>query len=168
MPWQAPATPPARTTQALPVVVRAVAPGDLPALDALLTHLSGRSRYRRWFTGAIDVHRAAAWAADPALHHAVGLVAVAPDGEIVGHAAMIAIDDARAEVCFEVAEPWRHQGVAGGLLGELARRGKQRGLQTLVAEVLTENADMLAVLREHGPTRGHRDGNVVELELLLR
>lgn len=34
-----------------------------------------------------------------------------------------------------------------------------------VAEVLPENADMLAVLREHGPCREHRQDGVVELEL---
>lgn len=147
------------------VVLRPVVPADLPALDALLSALDGQARFRRWFTGAADVHHAAAWAADPEEQGAVGLVAIAPDGELVGHAAYIPMNDARAEVCFEVAAPWRHHGVAGRLLAELARRGAQRGLRTLVAEVLSENADMLAVFREHGPCREHREDGVVELEL---
>ena len=146
-------------------MVRPVVPGDLPSLDALLSALDSQARYRRWFTGAADVHRAAAWAADPGRDDAVGLVAIAPSGELVGHAALIPIDEARAEVCFEVAAPWRHHGVAGGLLAELERRAAQRGLRTLVAEVLPENADTLAVLREHGQCREHREGGVVELEL---
>ncbi len=150
-----------------PVSVRPVAPGDLPALDSLLSALDSRARYRRWFTAAADVHRAAAWAADPGRNGAVGLVAIAPDGELVGHAALVPMDEARAEVCFEVAASWRHHGVAGGLLAELAGRALGQGLRTLVAEVLPENADMLAVLREHGPCRERREDGVVDLELPL-
>jgi L-amino acid N-acyltransferase YncA len=142
-----------------------VVPDDLPRLDALLNGLDEQSRARRWFTGAADVHSAVAWAAHPERHHAVGLVAVTATGEVVGHAAMVSIDDARAEVCFEVAAPWRHHGVAGKLLDGLAQRAVQRGLRTLVAEVLTENADMLAVLREHGRCRERRQGAVLVLEL---
>jgi GNAT superfamily N-acetyltransferase len=147
--------------------VRPVVPGDLPGLDSLLSGLTDQARYRRWFTAAPDIHRAAAWAADPEGQHAVGLVAIAPNRDLVGHAAFIPLDDARAEVCFEVAAPWRHQGVAGLLLDELMRRAAKRGLRALVAEVLAENADMLAVLREHGPCRELRNGGVVELELPL-
>ena len=150
-----------------PVSLRPVAPGDLPALDSLLSALDDQARYRRWFTGAADVHRAAAWAADPGRGGAIGLVALAPGGELIGHAALIPMDEARAEVCFEVAAPWRHHGVAGGLLADLARRAVGQGLLTLVAEVLPENADMLAVLREHGPCRERREHGVVDLELPL-
>jgi GNAT superfamily N-acetyltransferase len=149
------------------VEVRPVTLDDLPRLDALLTALDGRDRYRRWFTGAADVHGAAALASHPEQQDAVGLVATAPGGELVGHAALIPMSEARAEVCFEVAAPWRHHGVAGRLLVELVRRAAQRGLQTLVAEVLPENADMLAVLREHGPCHEHREDGVVELELAV-
>lgn len=157
--------PPSVAADVLAVVVRPVAPEDLPRLDALLSALDGQARYRRWFTGAADVHRAAAWAAHPEDQDGVGLVAIAADGEMVGHAALIPMDDERAEVCFEVAAPWRHHGIAGRLLDELQRSAASRGLRTLVAEVLSENADMLAVLREHGPCREHRDGGVLELEL---
>jgi L-amino acid N-acyltransferase YncA len=148
--------------------VRPVRSGDLPALDALLSALDDEARYRRWFTGAPDIHRAAAWAAAPDRVHALGLVAIAPDGELVGHAALIPIDDERAEVCFEVAAPWRHHGVAGRLLTELAQRAERRGLRTLVADVLSENADMLAVMREHGPCDEREEGGVIELELPVR
>lgn len=147
------------------VTLRPVVPGDLPRLEALLGELDDQARYRRWFTATTDVRRAAFWAAHPEAWDAVGIVAVAPDGELVGHAALVPIDHARAEVCFEVAAPWRHHGVAGRLLCELVRRAAQRDLRTLVAEVLPENIDMLAVLREHGPCSEHREGGVVELEL---
>jgi RimJ/RimL family protein N-acetyltransferase len=150
-----------------PVTVRSVRPDDAPGLDALLGELSEQARYRRWFTGSVDIHRAASGAAHPEINSAVGLVATSPDGEVVGHAAFIAIDDDRAEVCFEVAAPWRHHGIAGRLLDELQRRAGDRGLRSLVAEVLSENADMLAVMRDHGPCREQREGGVVELELQI-
>ncbi|MDX6691033.1 MAG: hypothetical protein QOG15_2490 [Solirubrobacteraceae bacterium] len=150
-----------------PVAVRPVVAADLPGLKALLNGLDEQARTRRWFTGAADVHRAVAWAANPECHHAVGLVAAAPTGEVVGHAALVPIDETRAEVCFEVAAPWRHHGVAGLLLDELVRRAAPRGVRTLVAEVLAENADMLAVLREHGSCRERRQGGVLVLELAV-
>lgn len=140
-------------------------PEDLPLLDSLLGELDSQSRYRRWFSGATDIHAAAAWAAHPDERDASGFVAIAPTGELVGHAALIPMDESRAEVCFEVAAPWRHQGVAGSLLVELELRAAERGLETLVAMVLPENADMLAVFREHGPCREHRAYDALELEL---
>lgn len=147
-------------------MVRPVVPDDLPGLDALLGALTDRDRYRRWFTVATDLHRAAAWATHPG-KDALGLVATAPNGEIVGHAALIPVGDGRAEVCFEVAGPWRRRGVAGRLLAELARDAPRRGLQTLVAQVLAENVDMLAVLRQYGRCRESRDGGVIELEVSI-
>jgi RimJ/RimL family protein N-acetyltransferase len=156
-------TPEDRTTAA--VVIRPVTPADLGALDLLMSNLDTQARYRRWFTGAADVHRAAAWAAHPEEQDAVGLVAAAPDGELVGHAALVPIDEASAEVAFEVAAPWRQHGIAGRLLDELDRRAAARGFTTLVAEVLAENADMLAVMREHGPCRERLEGGVVRLDL---
>lgn len=155
-----------RDATAAAIAVRPVTPADLPALDNLMTNLDTQARYRRWFTGAADVHRAAEWAAHPEADHAVGLVAGAADGELVGHAALVPMGDGtRAEVAFEVAAPWRHQGIAGRLLEELDRRAQERGFAVLVAEVLSENADMLAVMREHGPCQERQEGGIVHLEL---
>ncbi len=159
--------PPPSHPAALPpsVTVRPLAAGDLPGLGTLLHGLDDRARYRRWFTGGADVDGATSWAAHPEEQHAVGFVAVTQSGEIVGHAALVPMGAARAEVSFEIAAPWRHRSSARGLLAALDRHAGQRGLKILVAAVLTENRDMLAVMREHGPCRQHRDGNVVELEL---
>lgn len=160
--------PPHRGLHAPPAVqVRPVVPEDLPLLDSLLSELDSRSRYRRWLSAVTDVHLAAAWAAHPERQDASGFVAIATNGELVGHAALVPIDHDRAEVCFEVAAPWRYHGVAGRLLVELERRAAERGLRTLVALVLPENPDMLAVLREHGPCRENRTYDAVELELAV-
>ncbi|MDX6592809.1 MAG: hypothetical protein QOJ13_2005 [Gaiellales bacterium] len=163
----APSAGEATSTLATAVTVRPVVARDLPALEKLLHALDARSRYRRWFSVATDVHAAAVWAADADGIEAVGLVATTVDEEIIGHAAFITMDTTRAEVCFEVDAAWRHHGIAGRLLAELARRARARGLTTLVAEVLAENADMLAVLHEHGPCREQLSGGVIELQLTI-
>jgi GNAT superfamily N-acetyltransferase len=78
---------------------------------------------------------------------------------------MIPLSGDRAEVAFEVAEPWRRRGVAGQLLEALVAAAARTGVRELSAEVLEENADMLAVLREHGlHSERQRDG-VVSLQV---
>jgi RimJ/RimL family protein N-acetyltransferase len=145
--------------------IRPVGPGDEALVARLLDGLDERSRYRRWFTGAVDLHKAAAWAAHPERAAAVGLLAVAGE-ELVGHAVLVPLPDgSRGEVAFEVAAAWRHHGVAGALLGHLVVAAAALELREVYAEVLLENADMLAVLREHGEHAEHRDGNVVTVTL---
>lgn len=148
------------------ISIRQVEPGDLEKLDTLMSSLDAESRTRRWFSGATDIHKAALWAAQPDHRDVVGLVAETVQGRLVGHAALVRIDEARAEVCFEVAASWRHHGIAGRLLAELDRQAVRRQMTTLVAEVLTENKDMLAVFREHGPCIERRDDySVVEIAM---
>jgi hypothetical protein len=55
--------------------------------------------------------------------------------------------------------------IAGRLLAALQAAARDRGLRTLVAEVLPENAQMLAVLREHGPCRERLRDGVVHVEV---
>jgi len=146
------------------VHIREVRAGDEAAITQLINGLDAESRRRRWFTGAIDIDRAADWAAHPERCAAVGLLAFAGAGT-VGHAVLIPLLDGRGEVAFEVAAPWRHHGIAGALLEALAQVAAARGLHELYADVLPDNADMLAVLREHGPHAESRYGDVVTVTL---
>jgi len=142
------------------VVVREVRGGDEAAIDRLLGGLDPESRYTRWFTGGVDLEQAEDWAAHPERSSAVGLLAFADD-EPVGHAVLIPAANRRGEVAFEVAAPWRHHGIAGTLLDELVQAAAVRGMHEIYADVLGENADMLAVLREHGQhAEAHHDGIV--------
>lgn len=140
------------------LVIREIGPGDEAAVTALLAGLDAESCYRRWFTGAVDLKRAADWAAHPERVNATGLLA-STRGEVVGHAVLIPAGDGRGEIAFEVASRWRHQGVAGALLERLLEVAALRDLTAVYADVLPENADMLAVLREHGEHgEAHVDG----------
>lgn len=144
--------------------LRQIRAGDEAAINRLLVDLDPESRRRRWFTGGVDIARAADWAAHPERSAAVGLLALAGDAP-VGHAALVPLLDGRGEVAFEVAAPWRHHGIAGALLERLIDCAASRGLREVYAEVLPENADMLAVLREHGEHVERRDGGVVTVTL---
>lgn len=150
------------------IVVRPVVPDDLAGLEALFDALDEQARYRRWFTCGSDLRRAIAWAAHPEAVDAIGLVAVTAAGAVIGHAALVPYGDGCGEVCFEVDATWRHHGVAGRLLAELDRRAAGGGVRTLVAEVLPENADMLAVMREHGHCAERYADGVWELALAVR
>ena len=142
------------------VRIREVRAGDEGAIDQLLGGLDAESRYRRWFTGAVDISGAEDWAAHPERMGGVGLLAFV-DGHPVGHAALIPAGDKRAEVAFEVAAQWRRRGIATALLNRLLEVAADRGLREVYADVLPENADMLAVLREHGEHGESRDEGVV-------
>ncbi len=135
-------------------------------LGFLLEGLSLEARERRFFTGAVDLESAISWAAHPERIDAVGLVAE-HDGEIAGHGVLVPIDATTAEVAFEVAEPWRHHGIAGALLRALEAEARRRGVTRLVADVLARNRDMLAVFREHGPLQERASGSDVHVVMPL-
>ncbi|MCW3040169.1 MAG: hypothetical protein JWM31_2074, partial [Solirubrobacterales bacterium] len=61
--------------------------------------------------------------------------------------------------------PWRRHGIAAALLEELLAAASRLGLREVYAEVLCENTDMLAVLREHGEHHETRDGGVVSVSV---
>jgi GNAT superfamily N-acetyltransferase len=147
--------------------IRAVRAGDEAALDRLIGGLDPRSRFLRWFSAGVDIRRAADWAAHPDRFDAVGLLAFAGE-EPVGHAAIIPLADGRGEVAFEVAAPWRHHGIAGALLERLLQIAGARGLREIYADVLPENADMLAVLREHGEHAECSRGGVMTVTIPCR
>jgi len=58
-----------------------------------------------------------------------------------------------AEMAFVVRETKRRLGMAGALLKAMLATGKERGLQTLWAQVLYDNAAMLGLLQRHGAVR---------------
>jgi RimJ/RimL family protein N-acetyltransferase len=150
-----------------PIEIRRMRAGDDAAIERLLGGLDVRSRYLRWFTGGVDVLAAEEWASHPERSSAVGLLAFAGE-EPVGHAVLIPIPGGRGEVAFEVAAPWRRHGIAGGLLRRLVDEAAALGLHELYAEVLSENADMLAVMRESGPHAQTREDGITTVTIPVR
>jgi GNAT superfamily N-acetyltransferase len=146
------------------ICIREVRVGDESAIDELIGGLDPESRFLRWFSAGVDISRAADWAAHPARFSAIGLLAFAGE-QLAGHAVLIPLPDGRGEVSFEVAAPWRRHGIAGALLEALLKVGSARGLHEIYADVLPHNADMLAVLREHGEHAESRRGGVMTVTI---
>jgi GNAT superfamily N-acetyltransferase len=74
-----------------------------------------------------------------------------------------------AELAFLIAELYRGRGIASLLLKHLARIAHDAGLSAFWADVLSDNAPMLAVLQHSGlPIRRRRDGNITRVTLSLR
>jgi acetyl coenzyme A synthetase (ADP forming)-like protein len=137
--------------------LRLRAPGrdDAAGLIGFFERLSEHSRYLR-FHGVRHVDEALVehfldpdWIDRGAL---IGLLADAAGDERVVVVAEYARlrDPATAEVAFTVADELQGRGVATRLLEQLAARAAEAGIESFVAEVLPENAAMLAVFRDAG------------------
>lgn len=67
----------------------------------------------------------------------------------------------RAEVAFVVHDETRRMGMAGELLGELARVAKRRGIRSFWASVLAENRPMRALFERMGGKGRNEDGELL-------
>jgi RimJ/RimL family protein N-acetyltransferase len=135
--------------------LRAPASDDADALVAFFGDLSEQSRYLR-FHGTARVDRALVehflspdWDDRGTL---VGAFAAEPGAERIVAVAEFARlrDPTSAEVAFAVADDLQGRGVGTRLLERLAARASEAGVERFVAEVLPENAPMLAVFRDAG------------------
>jgi acetate---CoA ligase (ADP-forming) len=151
--------------------LRLRAPGrsDTDALVAFFTRLSQHSLYLR-FHGIRHVDAALVehvvepnWVDSGAL---IGFLADPDGGErIVALAEYARLRDPQvAEVAFTIAEELQGRGAATRLLEQLAARAGEVGIESFVAEVLSENTAMFSVFRDAGfeVTRA-LDGGEVEV-----
>jgi acetate---CoA ligase (ADP-forming) len=131
--------------------LRAPVPGDAEALEAFFSGLSERSFYLR-FHGLRRVdHALVEHFGAPNWHDCGVLVGVAGGGRIVAVAEFMRLrDETSAEVAFAVADHLQGRGIGTRLLEQLAARAATAGIERFVAEVLAENAAMLAVFRDAG------------------
>jgi RimJ/RimL family protein N-acetyltransferase len=140
------------------VRLRALQAGDDAALLQFLGRVSADSLYLRFF-GTCSLDRAAASLADCSRPDDVALVAEAGgDGSLVAHAGAFRVGPDRAEVAFLVADQWQGRGLGSILLCRLLDAARERGVRTLVADVLPGNHSMLAVFQRCGyPVRIRSD-----------
>jgi ribosomal protein S18 acetylase RimI-like enzyme len=69
---------------------------------------------------------------------------------IIGAGRYIVAEPGRAEVAFAIIDEYQGQGIGTALLRNLLLIARANGLKQLVAEVLPENAPMLALFRKCG------------------
>jgi acyl-CoA synthetase (NDP forming)/GNAT superfamily N-acetyltransferase len=91
--------------------------------------------------------------------------------EIIGLATYVRSDvgDPCAEIVFDVAEPYRRQGVATLLFESLAAYARAQGIERFRAEVTTDNPEMVSVFRALGLKMESRVmGTLVTFDINLR
>jgi len=148
------------------VSVRPVTPDDRDAIAALLHSLSEDSLYFRG-CGQVNVDWLSDWAVDVDAADRFGLIATGGQhGAVIAHAGYVRIDDRRAEIAFEVAEPLHGHGVGTLLLGQLASVAAAHGIDTFVASVMASNRKMLEVLSDSGfPVSERFQDSMVEISI---
>ena len=157
------------------VTVRAIRPGDGPAILEAFRALDAESIYRRFFSPKKELSDAELkQLTDVDFRGVMALVATAhKDGvEILLGGGRLATGGGdhpqSAELAFLTAGAQRGRGIASLLLRHLTRLGQEAGLSLFEAEVLAENQAMLNVFRRSGlPFVQRREGNVVHVTLAL-
>lgn len=157
----------------LRVVIRPLLPSDRAALAAGFESLSPRSRWLRFFSPSVRLSEAQLdylANVDYQNHFALGAFALdEPDQPGVGVARFIRLAErpAAAEAAVTVIDSHQGRGVGTLLLAELASAALERGIDTFVASVLTENAEWIAYLREIGAETFREEPGVTRVEFAL-
>ena len=134
------------------VRVRPARPSDATRVEDYLIGLSPETRRLRFWTQAIDVRDLAAKVVDVDYENHLTLLALigGDEGTVVGGAQFIRMDGSRAEFGVSVADAYQGKGLGSILIGLTAQAAAEKGIGTLVAEVLPENHRMINVLRTSG------------------
>ncbi|MBA2272525.1 MAG: GNAT family N-acetyltransferase [Actinobacteria bacterium] len=150
------------------VRIRPVRPTDEPAVRSFLEGLSRQSRALRFWSGAANLERAAAWEVDVDYKDRYGLVATTGSEErVVGEAMYRRIGTDRAEAAFAVADAHQRRGLGTLLLAQLAEAAEQNGIAVLEADVLAANHRMIEVFRRSGfPIRLRAEPGEVKVEVV--
>jgi RimJ/RimL family protein N-acetyltransferase len=160
------------TVDGVPFIVRPIQPDDKAALLEAFQRLSQESVYKRFLSPLkrlTESELAYLTELDHRSHEA--LVAVADTGEMIGVTRCVRQkeDPTRAEVAVTVVDDWQQRGVGTALLGLLARRAREEGVQSFTGVCLARNQEMLQLFDELGPTVKRRPGgsDVIEVEVTL-
>jgi RimJ/RimL family protein N-acetyltransferase len=156
------------------VTIRAIRRGDRSRLLEAFKGLDRESVYRRFFSPKKELSdRELDQLTDVDFSQVVALVVTTQgvDDEILIGGGRYATEGAvsdQAEIAFVTDGSYRGRGIASLILKHLVRIARDAEVQHFDAEVLAENAPMLAVFRRCGlPVKLRRDGSTVHLTLSL-
>ena len=154
------------------LIIRSLRPEDREGLLAALGRTSPHSLYRRFFAVKryFSQQETAYFMTIDFVEH-VALVAEVEEGgrpAIVAGGRYVVTAPGRAELAFAVIDEYQGQGIGSLLMRSLTELARQARLRELVAEVLSENAAMLAVFKNSGlPVATKREGNIVHISLSI-
>lgn len=153
--------------------MRPIRADDAPRLVALYDHLSGDTRYQRFFS--VMQRLPPDWArflANVDYESRLALVVESPDD----HDTLIAVaryepagEPGVAEVAFLVQDGWQDRGVGTVLFSELLAAAELNGIRRFRAWVLADNRRMLDLISRFGAvSRREIDHRVFELSFTPR
>ena len=152
------------------ITVRALRPDDRGAVLTFLRGLSMETMYRRFFSLPRVDDRLVDLVAHPSECCSEALVALAPDGEIVGLATYdrLEADPTAADVAVVVADAWQHHGVGRVLVRKLSGAARRRGIERFTATMLADNRAVVGLVRGTNPDARLRfDGTELVMEAPL-
>src|SRR4051812_34665095 len=155
----------------VPLVIRPIRADDSDALRTMHQGLTERTVYQRF----LGLHPELTSTEADYFTHIVGvrrfaLVAEAPDGSLVavGRYDRLPPDWRTAEVAFVVADAYQHQGLGTALVSMLRAHGREVGVQSFVADVLTTNLAMQHAFSDAGlSARSTLDHGVAHVEMAI-
>jgi acyl-CoA synthetase (NDP forming)/L-amino acid N-acyltransferase YncA len=153
------------------VQIRPASPDDFAAVKAMHEAMSPDNAYLRFFSSSRTAgeREARRVTRDAGPDHAALLALYG--GEVVGVASYEVVKSSggkTAEVAFAVADTMHHRGIATLLLEHLVSTARACGIESFVAETLSENISMLRVFSDAGlPARTSREEGVVTITIPL-
>lgn len=161
-------SPPPHRDPPTPVEIRGLTAADVPAVVALYESLDAHDGYLRFFAAPPrDISTLVSKLTTVDRGHAA--IGAFDSAQLIGVANLVRLDDpGTAEVALVVRHDHQLHGIGSALLAALVETARDRGIHTLVAEVLLENATMLKVIAETGlRTRRRREGSATHIEIEL-
>ena len=152
------------------VEIRPAIPADFDAVKAMHEAMSPNNAYLRFFSLSrlAPEQEARRVTREQGRDHAALLALYG--GQVVGLASfeVAGKDSKAAEIAFAVADDMHHRGIATLLLEHLVSLARSRQLESLIAETLRENTDMLRVFSDAGlPVVSKHEDGVVSITIPL-
>jgi RimJ/RimL family protein N-acetyltransferase len=152
--------------------IRALRPDDRAEFLAAVGRVAAPSLYRRFLgvkRGFTEREIAFFSNADFVQHVAlVGATEERGREVIVGGGRYVVVQPGQAEVAFMVIDQYQGLGIGAALMSNLATIARNAGIRELIADVLPDNAAMLAVFKKSGfPLTTKRESGVLHVTLQL-
>ena len=139
-------------TDGAEITIRPLTDADRGSVLAMVDRLSDNSVYLRFFSSSREAARRYYGSLPGSNDHRINLVALS-DGQVVGIAGYELNDSQTAELALVVDERWQGDGIGTLLVEHVLSRARALGVTQVVAEVLSKNVAMLALLRDLGYSR---------------
>lgn len=154
------------------VEIRALRPEDRDDLVAAVRRIGTDSLYRRFFAVKREFsEKETDFFVNVDFVNHVALIAEMEENDksvIAGGGRYVIVSPGRAEVAFAVVDSYQGQGLGATLMRHLMSIARGAGLKELIADVLPDNRQMLAVFKKCGlPMSIQRDSGSLHVTLQL-